>query len=122
MNGEPHDGLFGLLFEGLTPRERLCFYCPLPDCDEQAALCLYRQALGLRRRVRWDWLRIYLERCLDGQHTEHVFILPTHKHARRAQVRALQLARGKITTSVRHLSQDRNRPSCCALSIRVKGD
>lgn len=56
----------------LTARERLCFDCPLPECNEADPACLYHKAKPAPAggRPRWEWLRLAVARLSVGQVAE----------------------------------------------------
>jgi len=46
------------LFPGLSERDRTCFECPLPECREGSAGCLFQRYEGdTSGRRDWRWLR-----------------------------------------------------------------
>lgn len=41
-----------VLNKQLTARDKICFSCPLPECDEDSEECLYRKAQAERRPTK----------------------------------------------------------------------
>lgn len=47
-----------VLYRQLTRKEKICFDCPLPECDEESVECPWRQVRKTGNpQARWEWLR-----------------------------------------------------------------